>query len=124
MEQIANVIRLMAELRNCAKTSLPMSDSLIAYDLILYIAITYKEKTPITIKQLFSALPHSYTAVRHHYKRLLNDGYVEHRLDENDRRVKFIEPTEKFIDSLVSYANNVKAILDTPPLQHSEVTLA
>jgi len=124
MEQVTNIIRLMAQLRNCAKENLPMSDSLIAYDLILYIATTYKEQKPITIKQLFAALPHSYTAVRHHYNRLLNDGYVVHKLDTNDGRVKFIEPTEKFINSVVGYANKAKVILDTPPPQHSEVTLA
>jgi hypothetical protein len=115
MEQEIGVIKYMVALRNCGKENLPMSDSLIAYDLILFIAVTYGEQQPITIKQLFSSLPHSYTAVRYHYNRLLNDGYVIHKHDEYDKRVKYIQPTEKFLSSVVNYANNAKAILDTPP---------
>jgi DNA-binding MarR family transcriptional regulator len=110
-----SVIKYMAELRNCSKQSLPMSDSLIAYDLILFLAITHSEKQPITPKQLFCSLPHSYSAVRHHYNRLLADGYVTHKPAESDKRMKYIEPTEKFISSVINYANNAKAILDSPP---------
>lgn len=113
-----SVIKYMVELRNCSKQSLPMSDSLIAYDLILFLAIAYAEKQLITPKQLFFSLPHSYSAVRHHYNRLLEDGYVVHKPAESDKRMKYIEPTEKFISSVISYANNAKAILDTPP-RHS-----
>lgn len=119
MEQEASVIRYLVALRNCGKETLPMSDSLIAYDLILFIAITISEKRSLTVKQLFSSLPHSYTAVRHHYNRLLEDGYVIHKQDNGDKRVKYIEPTEKFIASVTSYAKNAKAILDTPPLSIS-----
>jgi len=115
MEQEINVIKYLVALRNCSKENLPMSDSLVAYDLILFIAIQCGEQQPLSVKQLFSSLPHSYSAVREHYNRLLNDGYVVHKQDEKDKRIKYIEPTEKFIGSVVNYANNAKAILDTPP---------
>lgn len=125
MEQEINVIKYLVALRNCSKQSLPMSDSLIAYDLILFIAIQCGELQPLSVKQLFSSLPHSYSAVREHYNRLLNDGYVVHKQDEKDKRIKYIEPTEKFISSVVNYANNAKAILDTPPpFQHFSTSLA
>ncbi len=91
-----------------------MSDTLIAYDLILFMAITFAEKKPITPKQLFASLPHSYSALRHHYNRLLDDGYVIHKSGVLDKRVKYIEPTEKFLSSVVNYANKAKVILDTP----------
>jgi DNA-binding MarR family transcriptional regulator len=115
MEQEISVIKYLVALRNCSKQTLPMSDSLVAYDLILFIAIHCGERQPLSVKQLFSSLPHSYSAVREHYNRLLNDGYVVHKQDEKDKRIKYIEPTEKFIGSVVNYANNAKAILDTPP---------
>ena len=124
MEQEINVIKYLVALRNCSKQSLPMSDSLVAYDLILFIAIHCGERQPLSVKQLFSSLPHSYSAVREHYNRLLNDGYVVHKQDEKDKRIKYIEPTEKFIGSVVNYANNAKAILDTPPPQHFSASLA
>lgn len=108
-------IKNMVSLRNSSRENLPMGDSLIAYDLILYIAITYVEEQHITIKQLFSSLPHSYTAIRQHYNRLLIDGYVIHKSHPHDKRVKYIEPTEKFITSVVSYANSAHIILGLPP---------
>lgn len=119
MGQEASVIRYMVALRNCGKETLPMSDSLIAYDLILFIAITFSEERPLTVKQLFTSLPHSYTALRHHYNRLLEDGYVVHKPDNGDKRIKYIEPTEKFIASVTKYAKTAKAILDTSPLSIS-----
>jgi DNA-binding MarR family transcriptional regulator len=115
MEQEISVIRYLVALRNCSKENLPLNDSLVAYDLILFIAIQYGERQPLSVKQLFSSLPHSYSAVREHYNRLLNDGYVIHKQDEKDKRIKYIEPTEKFIGSVVNYANNAKVILNTPP---------
>lgn len=121
MEQEISVIKHLVALRNCSKQSLPMGDSLIAYDLILYIATTYKKQS-ITPKQLFSALPHSYSAVRYHYNRLLEDGYVVHKPAESDKRVKYIEPTEKFINTVASYTNQARVILDTP-LQHFGASL-
>jgi DNA-binding MarR family transcriptional regulator len=119
MEQEISVIKYLVALRNCSKQSLPMCDSLVAYDLILFIAIHCGECQPLSVKQLFSSLPHSYSALREHYNRLLKDGYVVHKQDEKDKRIKYIEPTEKFIGTLINYANNVKAILDTPPLSIS-----
>ena len=116
MEQEISVIKYLVALRNCSKQSLPMCDSLIAYDLILFIAIHCGERQRLSVKQLFSSLPHSYSAVREHYNRLLNDGFVVHKQDEKDKRIKYVEPTEKFIGSVVNYANNAKVILDTPPL--------
>lgn len=113
MEQSSRVIRLLKEVRSCAQACLPMNDSLIAYDLILYIASMHSEQKPIGVKQFFSALPHSYTAIRHHYKRLLDDGYVVHKHDERDRRVKLIQPTEKFASSIANYTNKVKELLET-----------
>ena len=78
MEQEISVIKYLVALRNCSKQSLPMSDSLVAYDLILFIAIHCGERQPLSVKQLFSSLPHSYSALREHYNRLLTDGYVVH----------------------------------------------
>lgn len=110
-----SIIKNMLSLRNSSRVNLPMGDSLIAYDLILYIAITYVEEQHITIKQLFASQPHSYTAIRQHYNRLLSDGYVVHKSHTHDKRVKYIEPTEKFISAVVSYANSAQIILGLPP---------
>jgi len=106
------IIKKMVLLRNFSSVVLPMCDSLIAYDLILYIVITHSEHYPVTIKSLFASLPHSYSAIRYHYNRLLLEGYVIHKLDNKDKRIKYIEPTEKLIQSVVSYAKGSNSILE------------
>jgi len=110
------VIQLILALRNCSKMNLPISESLVAFDLILFISISYLDRKPITIKELFSNLPYSYTAVRQHYNRLLINGYITHKPHENDRRVKYLEPTNKLVNSVIKYANDAKRILSTPPI--------
>ena len=56
-------------LRSWCKEHLPIENSLIAYDLILILAINNYAKNDISIKELFASVPHSYTAVRGHYLR-------------------------------------------------------
>ena len=111
------VIQHIVALRNCSKMNLPINESLVAFDLILFIAINYLERKEITIKELFSNLPYSYTAVRQHYNRLLINGYITHKAHKNDRRVKYLEPTNKLINSVLNYANDAQRILSPPPPQ-------
>ena len=106
----SSIIRNSIALRNSAKENLPINDSFVAYDLILFIAIQFEENQHISVKHLFSSFPHSYSAVREHYKRLIHDGYLVHKLDEKDRRIKYIEPTEKFICAVLNYTKYVQVI--------------
>jgi DNA-binding MarR family transcriptional regulator len=84
---------------------------LIAYDLILVLAINNYAKNNISIKELFASVPHSYTAVRGHYLRFVKDGWVEHYLDESDKRIKYVRPTAKLIKTMNDYAAVANKIL-------------
>jgi DNA-binding MarR family transcriptional regulator len=90
-------------LRTWCRDHLPIENSLIAYDLILVLAINNYAKNNISIKELFASVPHSYTAVRGHYLRFVNDGWVEHYLDSSDRRIKYVRPTPKLIRTINAY---------------------
>jgi DNA-binding MarR family transcriptional regulator len=81
----------------------------------LQIVIAYKANQTITVKSLFSSLPHSYTAIRHHYKRLLKDELIKHRSDDADARVKYIEPTEKLIKVISGFTQYADTVLNPPP---------
>jgi hypothetical protein len=91
-------------LRTWTKDHLPIENSLIAYDLILVLAINNYAKNNISIKELFASVPHSYTAVRGHYLRFVNDGWVEHYLDGADKRIKYVRPTAKLVKTMNDYA--------------------
>jgi len=98
-------------LRSWCKEHLPIENSLIAYDLILVLAINNYAKNDISIKELFASVPHSYTAVRGHYLRFVKDGWVEHYLDASDRRIKYVRPTPKLVKTMNDYVNAANKIL-------------
>ena len=98
-------------LRSWCKDHLPIKNSFIAYDLILILAINNYAKNNISVKELFASVPYSYTAVRGHYLRFVNEGWVEHYLDQSDKRIKYIRPTPKLVKTMNEYALAAKKIL-------------
>lgn len=115
MDKETEIISKLFLLRGCDKGLLPIANSLVAYDLLLQISIAYKTNERITVKSLFSSLPHSYTAIRHHYKRLLKEEWIEHRSHDVDARVKYIEPTEKLIKVISCFTQYADSVLNPPP---------
>ena len=101
--------------RNWGKENLPLYESVIANDLIIFLAIEFVSGKPLTVKRLFASLPYSYTAVRQHYKKLFKDGWVIHVPDEKDRRIKYVKPSEKFVEVIDSYVHIIKTTFITPP---------
>jgi DNA-binding MarR family transcriptional regulator len=79
--------------------------------LVLVLAINNYAKNNISIKELFASVPHSYTAIRGHYLRFVKDGWVEHYLDESDKRIKYVRPTTKLIKTMNDYAVVANKIL-------------
>jgi DNA-binding MarR family transcriptional regulator len=100
----ALMIEAIFKLRAWCRQNLPIENSLIAYDLILLLSIHHYSNGHITVKQLFASIPHSYTAVRIHYQRFLDEGWIEHYPDPSDKRIKYVRPTQKFIEMINRYA--------------------
>ncbi|MBU3617854.1 hypothetical protein [Polynucleobacter sp. JS-Fieb-80-E5] len=104
------LIESIFRLRKWVKENLPIENSLIAYDLILLLSIHNYANGHVTVKQIFASLPHSSTAVRSHYQRFIDDGWIEHYLDPQDKRIKYVRPTGKFIDLINSYIETIEEI--------------
>ncbi len=105
------IIEAIFNLHQWVKENLPIENSLIAYDLILLLSIHSYSNNKISVKNLFSSLPHSPTAIRYHYQRLINDGWIEHYLDAKDRRIKYVQPTTKFIETINVYNSQANKLL-------------
>ncbi len=101
-------------MREWSKKNLPFYESVVCYDLIIYISIQHLKGNDISVKHIFDALPHSYTAIRQHYLRLIKDGWIEVTNGSSDRRVKHIKPTKKFEEIISEYARVL--IANPPPL--------
>ncbi|QWE06191.1 hypothetical protein [Polynucleobacter sp. JS-JIR-5-A7] len=104
------LIESIFRLRKWVQENLPIENSLIAYDLILLLSIHNYANGHITIKQLFASLPHSSTAVRSHYQRFIDDGWIEHYPDLLDKRIKYVKPTKKFIDIINAFTETTEEI--------------
>ena len=105
------MIEAILSLRQSFQKYLPIENSLIAYDLILLLSIHNYSKGHITVKQLFKSLPHSTTAIRSHYTRFINDGWIEVYSNLEDKRVKFVRPTQKFIEVINAYTQAAEPLL-------------
>jgi DNA-binding MarR family transcriptional regulator len=105
------IIEAIFNLHQWVKENLPIENSLIAYDLILLLSIHSYSNNTVSVKNLFSSLPHSPTAIRYHYQRLLNDGWIEHHQDAKDRRIKYVRPSIKFITTINVYNLEAKKLL-------------
>lgn len=114
MSDTISTIENMLALRTWCRENLPTENSLVAYDLILLLAISFISNNKLSVKQLYTSLPHSYTAIRQHYNRFISDGWLEHRSDERDRRIKYIEPTSKFMSRIKQYTQAADSIFYPP----------
>jgi len=105
------MVEAIFKLRQWSAEHLPIDNSLIAYDLMLLLSIHAYSQGKITVKQLFASLPHSATAVRHHYQRFVDEGWIDHYPDPKDKRIKYIHTTEKFNTMLNAYTEATNNIM-------------
>jgi hypothetical protein len=110
-------IQAIINLRESLEKNLPIQNSLIAYDLILLLCIHNYTRGNITVKQFFNSLPHSATAIRYHYKRFINDGWIENYMDSKDKRIKYIRPTQKLIEAVNSYTQDSENVFMSTTLK-------
>ena len=109
------MIQAIFSLRKSLGEHLPIQNSLIAYDIILLLSIHNYAQGNITVKQLFNSLPHSATAVRYHYSRFIKDGWVETYMDTKDKRIKYVRPTYKLIETVNSHTRDAENLLIEKP---------
>ena len=96
------------ELHSWLRVNLPIANSYVATDILFLVAIENRLK----VKELFTSLPYSYTAIRQHYKRLLEEQWIEQIADAKDKRVKYLQTTEKLNQVLRQFTHKIK---NSPP---------
>lgn len=115
LEILSNVQRL----RRWGKENLPLYESTIANDIIIFLAIEFVRQQSLTVKQLFASLPYSYTAIRQHYKKLLQDGWIKIISDATDKRIKYLTPSAKFVDVIDAYVEEIDKTFSPPPERYA-----
>ena len=78
---------------------LPIQNSLIALDILNNVALNHVKEQPLPVKSLMGALPHSPAGLRHHYARLIDDGWIKTEPDGEDGRVRLVKPSDRLINA-------------------------
>jgi DNA-binding MarR family transcriptional regulator len=102
-----SILEKLEAISRWRKDNIRAFESPVAHDLIVFLALKFAHGQALTVKQLFVSQHYSYTAVRQYYKVLLNENLIRTVGDKTDRRIKYIEPTDKFFFLINSYANEI-----------------
>ncbi len=87
-------------MRTMSAELLPLDNSFIPFDLLFKIGLAHIENDELTLKALFTGLPHSEMGMRYHFRRLLANGWIEVQPSPSDRRSKRVIATCKLLDQL------------------------
>lgn len=87
---------LLKHIRDISLKHLPISHSFIPYDILIVLFYAHVDGRRLTIKELFNSLPYSDMGTRYHFRRLIEQNYIEVIRDHIDSRMKYCQVTKKF----------------------------
>ena len=112
------VVSTLVFIRKQSINHLPIGHSFIPYDILITVVESHTNNEELTVKALFASLPYSDMGLRYHFRKLLNDGWIELQPMNGDKRVKQIKPTEKLSNQFGLFLNSIKQALNTESFQN------
>lgn len=112
LSDCSHVFARLQALRLIARETLPMHQSLLVYDLLIFVAHEQSLGRKTMMKNVFMSLPHSASGIRRHLRKLLGARWLLIHVDPQDRRIRHLTLTEKGIRSLLNYAEHCTLVLD------------
>ena len=110
-------LRLLLETKIWERENLPLNNSLIPLEMVLYLAICQAEGRRLTVKGLTGSTAFSTLGAGIHMRRLERDGYITLEQDSTDRRVKYILTTPKLDKLLTAYLGVLRTSFGQLPRQ-------
>ena len=107
----SDLLKAIVGIREKSARHLPIDNSLIPFDLLFKVGLAHATCEQLSVKSLFSNLPHSEMGMRYHFTRLLERGWLEVLPSPVDRRSKVVQPTEKLLNRLVELESEVRHLL-------------
>jgi hypothetical protein len=83
--------------------NLPLSQSRIAFDLLLFIANCHYSETHLTLKYLFNSLSYSERGVRYVLEQFVSNGWCEVIGSTSDKRFRHIVASKKLTSAFEAY---------------------
>jgi hypothetical protein len=112
------VVSALVFIRKQSINYLPIGHSFIPYDILITVVDSHTNNKELTVKALFASLPYSDMGLRYHFRKLLNDGWIELQPMNGDKRVKQIKPSEKLSNQFELFLNSIKQALNTESFQN------
>jgi hypothetical protein len=100
-QRVVPVLRGVAEVRNWVVGHVPLTDSLLGYDLFLKLGNDVLGGQPLDVDQVGAGLPYAPPQVAEHLERMAASGLVEFATEDGRRRV---QPTASFLALLDTYS--------------------
>lgn len=97
---------------------LPLGASLIAYNLLLNLRLSQQNGETTTVKSLFAGIPYSDMGIRYHLRQLLDDGWMELKPSDKDKRTRICVPTDKFDTAWALVTDKISHQLDVDLVCH------
>lgn len=87
--------KLLKKVRYITVSHLPIKNSFITYDLLIHLIENDLSGNLLTVKRLFAELPYSDMGTRFHFKRLVDEEWIELIENKEDARSKYCKASEK-----------------------------
>ncbi len=108
MLEIQKNLNDVRRLREQISIYLPVSHSLIPLDILLTVYCGNQQGEDLTVKSLFASLPYSDMGIRHHFKKLIDENWIELHNGDKDSRLKRVRATEKLKQNLFELNSEIK----------------
>ena len=106
-------VQVAYEVRRRAVKHLPITASNIPCDICLAVARASDQGKPLSMKQLVQELPYSEAGIQYNLRQLLADGWLEVTNGSEDRRVRYLSPTQRLRDALSDYRDEVVDVIES-----------
>jgi DNA-binding MarR family transcriptional regulator len=91
------------QIRTWEDKSLPLSQSRIAFDLYILIALSCEIERPFTLKEIFNSLNYSERGMRYVLDQMIDGGWCNLVGNENDKRCRLVVGTNLMRSKLSEY---------------------
>lgn len=85
------------------RVNFPAARSLLAIDILVHTTDSTLRKRPMSMKDLFCAIPFSEVGIRKQIKRLVKEGWMRIDLSNADKRVRILVAEDKLLAVLQKY---------------------
>ena len=108
-------LRLLLQTKIWERENLPLNNSLITLEMLLFLGICEAEGKRLTVEGLRSSLAFNTLGAGIHMRRLQREGYIKLEQDRTDRRVMYILTTPRLDKVLAAYLEVLEGYVEQRP---------